>query len=120
MIRAVLRSVIHNATVTHVDQSWPVSLRIDPVILRAAGIIPLESVEVVDVGTGRRFHTWAEAADESSGVVRVHSGAHSPIAAGAIISVLCFGFPHEGQTLDHRARAVTLDANNRPLSVGEI
>lgn len=120
MIRAVLRSVIHNATVTHSDPSWPVSLRIDPVILRAAGIIPLELVQLVDVTTGHRYQTWAEAAAENSGIVQVHSPSQAPIAAGAIVTVLAFGFPHEGQTLDHRARSVTLDAQNRPVAVGEI
>ena len=120
MIRAVLRSVIHNATVTHADPSWPVSLRIDPIVLRAAAIVPAESIEIVAVASGHRFRTYAEPAEEGSGIVRVHVGGEIPIRNGSVISILCFGFPHEGQTLDHRARVVTLDANNHPVAIGEL
>ena len=38
MIRRFVRSVIHNATVTHADGPWPVSIRIDPVLLRSADL----------------------------------------------------------------------------------
>jgi aspartate 1-decarboxylase len=119
MIRAVLRSVIHNATVTHADASWPVSLRVDAVILSAASIVPREAVEVVDLASGYRFRTWAEPAEEGSGTVRVHAGSDTPIRPGNVISILCFGFPYEGQTLDHRARVVTLDQANRVTAVAE-
>ena len=120
MIRAVLRSVIHNATVTHAHPSWPVSILVDAVILRAASIVPLEAVEVVDTTTGYRFSTWAEPAEEGSAMVRVHAPANAPIRSGSVVSILCFAFPHDGQTLDHRAREVTLDAGNQVVSIGEI
>jgi aspartate 1-decarboxylase len=112
MMRALLRSIIQSATVTHVDS---VSLRLDPLLLRAAELLPLEQVEVVNVATGERFTTFVEAAAEGSGEVRVHGHAR----VGDAISILCWGFLHEGQTLVHRAKVVTVDGKNKVVSLLE-
>ncbi|HEV2719002.1 MAG TPA: aspartate 1-decarboxylase, partial [Thermoanaerobaculia bacterium] len=106
MMRALLRSVIRNATVTHADSA---SLRIDPLLLRAAEILPLERVDLVNVATGAHFTTFAEPGEEGSGEVRVHG----PARAGDVVSILCWGFLHDGQTLGHRAKVVTVDGKNR-------
>lgn len=119
MIRAFLRSAIHNATVTRAEATWPVALRVDPVLIRAAEILPLESVEVVNVASGERFRTWIEAGEESSGEVRVHAGERSPFRTGDVISILCFGFPHDGQAIHHTARLVTLGEGNTIIAIAE-
>jgi aspartate 1-decarboxylase len=119
MIRSFVRSVIHNATVTHTDPSWPTSLRVDAVLLRAAEILPLEEVEVINLATGDRFRTWAEAAGEGNGEVHVHGGLKHPVRAGDIISIVVYGLLHDGQTLAHRARVVTLDVKNEVVAITE-
>ncbi len=112
MMRSLLRSIIQNATVTHADS---VSLRLDPLLLRAAELLPLEQVEVVNVATGERFTTFVESAAEGSGEVRVHGHAR----VGDAISILCWGFLHDGQTLAHRAKVVTVDGKNKVVSLLE-
>ena len=119
MIRPFLRAVLHNLTVTQADAAWPVSIRIDPLLLRAAEILPLEQVQVVNVATGDRFTTFAEPAAEGSGEVRVHSGMRHPVRAGDTISVVSFGDLHDGQTLTHAAKIVTVDARNGLVSLTE-
>jgi aspartate 1-decarboxylase len=118
-MRSLLRSVIHNATVTAVDDAPPVSLRVDPYLMRAAELLPCEEVEVVNVATGERFRTWIEAAEEGSGEVRLHAGTRTPVRKGDRVSILAFGILHDGQTLDHRARVVVLDAANRVVEADE-
>jgi aspartate 1-decarboxylase len=112
MMRSLLRSVIRNATVTHADS---VGLRLDPLLLRAAELLPLEEVEVVNVATGAHFTTYVEAGEEGSGEVRVYG----PARAGDVISILCWGYLHDGQTLAHRAKVVTVDEGNRVVSLLE-
>ena len=112
MMRALLRSIIGNATVTHADS---VSLRVDPLLLRAAELLPLEQVEVVNVATGARVTTFVEAGEEGSGEVRVHGTAR----VGDVVSILCWGFLHDGQTLGHRAKVVTVDGQNRVIALVE-
>jgi len=110
MMRALLRSVIRNATVTHADSA---SLRIDPILMRAAELLPLEQVEIVNVATGAHFTTFVEPGQEGSGELRVHGQAR----AGDVVSILSWGFLHEGQTLAHAAKVVTVDAHNHVVSL---
>ena len=113
MIRRFVRGVIHNATVTHADPSWPVSLRIDPILLRAIEVLPLEEVEIINTSTGERFTTWAQ--EGAAGEVRVHGH----VRVGDIVSIVSHGQLHDGQTLSHRARVVTLGSANAIVSITE-
>lgn len=119
MIRRFVRGVIHNATVTSAEATWPVSVRVDPILLRALDVLPLEEVEIVNTGTGDRFTTWIAAATEGSGEVRVHSGTNHHVRRGDLISIVSHGLLHDGQTLNHRAKIVTVDSQNRVVSLAE-
>jgi len=118
-MRTLLHAVIQNAIVTSAATLWPVSLRVDAFVLHAAEILPFEEVEVVNTGTGERFRTRVEPAQSGSGEVALHAGARSPVRTGDTISILSFATFHEGQTIAHKPRIVTLDANNHVVSVGE-
>jgi aspartate 1-decarboxylase len=111
MMRRLIRGAIRNATVT---RSEGVTLRIDPILLRAADILPLEEVEVVNHETGERIVTFAEPAAEASGEIAI-----GRLRAGDAVSILSWGLMHDGQTLAHRAKIVTVDAQNRLVAVAE-
>ena len=111
----LVRAVIHNATVTQVASDWPVALRLDPVIMRAAQLLPLEEVEIVNLSTAARSRTYVQPGD--AGEVRVFAAASA--GAGDIISIIAFTQLHAGQTLDHRAKVVTLDANNNVITIAD-
>ena len=117
MIRRFVLGIIHNATVTHADASWPVALRVDPLLLRAIEVLPLEEVEIIDTATGERFTTWAQ--EGAAGEVRVHGGTSHHVRPGDVISIVSYGLLHDGQTLGHRARVVTLGAANTIVSITE-
>jgi aspartate 1-decarboxylase len=108
MIRSLVRSVIHDARVTHVGSA---ALEIDAYVLRAAEILPFEEVEIVNETTGAHLRTWVEPAAEGSGEVRMQGA-----RPGDVITIICYGMLHEGQTLDHTARVIRLDSQNRLLS----
>lgn len=109
MIRRFVRSAIRHAIVSHADRT---SLVIDPILLRAANVLPFEEVEIVHHATGERFTTFVEAGNEGSGEVRIHR-----VRAGDEISVLSWGLLHDGQTLNHWATIVTVDRDNRIVAV---
>jgi len=118
-MRTLLHAVIQNAVVTSAATLWPVALRVDAFVLRAAEILPFEEVEVINVSTGERFWTWIEPAAEGGGEVAVHAGTRSPVRTGDTVSIMAFSTFHEGQTLAHKPRLVTLGANNQVVSVSE-
>jgi len=109
MMRRLVRAAVRNATVTRAEG---VTLKIDPLILTAANILPLEEVEVVNHATGERVTTFAEAG--ASGEVCAPR-----MRAGDVVSVLSWGVMHDGQTLNHTAKLVTLDASNRVVAVSD-
>lgn len=109
MMRRLVRSAIQNATVT---RSGGLTLKLDPVLLRAANILPLEEVEVVHHATAQRFVTFAEAGAAGEVVV-------PRVRAGDVISIVSWGTMHDGQTLAHRATIVTLDGSNTVVGVAE-
>ncbi len=108
-MRRLVRAAIRNATVT---RSEGATLRLDPLILTAANILPLEEVEIVSQATGERVVTFAEAG--TAGEVCAPR-----MRAGDVVSVLSWGTMHDGQTLNHTAKIVTLDASNRVVAVSE-
>jgi len=118
-MRTLLHAVIQNAIVTSTSADGPVALRVDAFALRAAEVLPFEEVQVINVATGDRHWTWIEPAPEGSGDVSVHAGPSSPFRIGDTISILAFVTFHEGQTLSHKPRVVTLGDKNQVISVGE-
>ena len=111
-MRRLLRSAIRGATVTH---GSALTVRIDPILLRAANILALEQVEVVNHATGEHVTTFAEAAAERSGELHVPG-----MRAGDVVSVLCWGLLHDGQTLAHKATIVTAGAKNVAVEVADV
>jgi aspartate 1-decarboxylase len=111
MMRRLVRAAVHNATVTRGEGQ---AMRVDPIILRAANILPLEEVEIVNAATGASFTTFAESGDEGSGEVVV-----ARVRVGDVVSILSWGVMHDGQTLAHRAKLVTLDGSNRVAAIEE-
>lgn len=110
MMRRLVRAAIRNATITHGDA---LTFRADPIVLRAANILPLEEVEVVNHATGERVVTFAEAAGQGE--------VHTPrMRAGDVVSVVAWGLLHDGQTLNHSAKLVTLDPHNAVIAVEEL
>ena len=108
-MRRLVRAAIRNATVTHGGAE---TLRVDPIILRAANILPLEEVEVLNHVTGERVTTFAEEA----GAGEVHA---PRMRTGDTVSILSWGLMHDGQTLAHTATVVTLGAGNSVTALAQ-
>ena len=112
MMRRLVRAAVQSATVTSGEG---LTLKLDPLILRAANILPLEQVEIVHHATGERIVTFAEAADEGSGAVIAPR-----LRSGDTISIIAWGTMHDGQTLNHTAKVVTVDGKNVVLAIREV
>ena len=108
-MRRLVRAAIQNATVTRGEG---LTLRIDPIILRAANILPLEEVEIVNHATGERSVTFAE--EGASGEV-----AAPLVRAGDVVSIVSWGTMHDGQTIAHKATIVTLDEQNQVIAISQ-
>ncbi|HSP13690.1 MAG TPA: aspartate 1-decarboxylase [Thermoanaerobaculia bacterium] len=110
MIRRLVRSVIRNARVTATNDSP--SLRLDRVLMNAMEVRAFEEVEIVNEATGVRCTTWVE--EGGGGEVRIP---HMPV--GDTVTIISLGLLHDGQTLAHKARVVTVGPKNEVVSIAE-
>jgi aspartate 1-decarboxylase len=108
-VRWVLRSKIHQATVTEADVDYVGSITIDAELVELAGLWPGEKVLVVSNTTGARVETYVIAGERGSGCVRTNGAAAHLIKAGE--QVIIMGFELTKRPL--QPRILLVDAQNR-------
>lgn len=118
MLRTLLSSKIHRATVTQADLHYVGSLTIDADLMRAAGIVEGEQVQVVDITTGARLSTYAITGAAGSGVIGINGAAAHLVHPGDLVIIMTFGHFTTEELKLHRPTVVHVDADNRPIAVG--
>ncbi len=113
MLRKMLRSKIHRATVTECDPDYVGSITIDADLLRAADIRPNEGVLVLDIDNAVRFETYVIRGEPGSGVIGINGAAAKLVEPGHKVIIVCFGYLDPTEVDDHEARIVLADENNR-------
>lgn len=58
MLRTILKSKIHKATVTEANLDYEGSITIDEILMEKADLLPGEKVEVFNMNNGSRFETY--------------------------------------------------------------
>ena len=91
MLRTMLKSKIHRATVTDADLHYVGSITIDPDLLEASDILEHEQVSVVNVDNGARFETYTIAGERGSGQMKVNGAAARLVHRGDTIIVISYG-----------------------------
>ena len=89
-MRWVMRSKIHNATVTEANLAYVGSITIDSDLLEAVGLWPGERVLVVSNTTGARLETYTIAGDAGSGDICVNGAAAHQIGQGEEVIIMGF------------------------------
>ncbi|HSQ22605.1 MAG TPA: aspartate 1-decarboxylase, partial [Coriobacteriia bacterium] len=90
MIRRMLKSKIHRATLTDANVDYEGSITIDAELMAAADIIEHEAVMVWDVTNGSRFETYAITGEPGSGVMCVNGAAAHLVSVGDLVIVATF------------------------------
>ena len=113
MFVKLLKSKLHRATVTDTKLHYAGSIAIDSKLMEAVGILPYESVLVVDLNNGNRLETYVVPAEADSGEVVILGAAAQLIKTGDVVIILSFGFytPEEARKL--KPKVVVLDENNK-------
>ena len=115
MLRTMLKSKIHRATVTGSDLHYVGSITIDPDLLEAADILAHEQVHVVDVDNGARFETYTIAGERGSGTVQVNGAAARLVHCGDTIIVISYAQYDSAELRDHEPRVVHVEAGTNTI-----
>ncbi|MCQ8769505.1 aspartate 1-decarboxylase [Streptomyces telluris] len=119
MLRTMLKSKIHRATVTGADLNYIGSLTLDPVLMEQADLLPGEQVHIVDVNNGSRLETYVIEGERGSGVVCINGAAARLVAPGDIVIIIAYASVEDAEARDLKPRVVFVDGENKALSVGD-
>ncbi len=108
----MLKSKLHRATVTDAKLHYAGSILIDSVLMEAAGILPYESVLVVDLTNGNRLETYAVPAEADSGQVVILGAAAHLIKTGDLIIIFSFAYCGPEEAKELKPKLIVLDENN--------
>ncbi len=117
MQRTLLLSKIHNCTLTAANLNYVGSISIDETILNAAGILPYEQVQVVNVANGERLITYAIAAPAGSGAVELNGAAARLGMPGDRVIIMTYAQLSPQELATHSPSVVLVDSHNRLIEV---
>lgn len=109
IMRWMLRSKIHRATVTETRLDYEGSITIDEALLESTGMWPGEKVLVADVDNGNRLETYILPGKRDSGIIALNGAAAHHFRVGD--KVIIMGFELTDEPI--RAKVVLVDDNNR-------
>jgi aspartate 1-decarboxylase len=113
MMRCMLRSKIHMATVTESNLAYEGSITIDAAIMKRAGMLPYEQVMVSNLNNGERFETYVIPAPENSGEICLNGPTARKGVVGDVVIVFCYGYLEEETAVHHRPKIILLDSENK-------
>jgi len=119
MLRTMLKSKIHRATVTDCDLHYVGSITVDRLLLEAADILPHEQVAVVDIDNGARFETYTIPGEPGSGEIKLNGAAARLVARVDTIIVISYAAYTREEIDLQTPRVVHVDAHNRIVAVDE-
>ncbi|GET40850.1 aspartate 1-decarboxylase [Microseira wollei] len=117
MQRTLLAAKIHRCTLTASNLNYMGSISIDETLLDAAGILPYEQVQVVNVANGERFITYAIVAPPNSGAIELNGAAARLGMAGDRLIIMTYAQFTAEEVKNYSPTVVIVDDKNRILEV---
>ena len=118
MLRTMLKSKIHRATVTRADLHYVGSVTVDEDLMDAADLLPGEQVAIVDVTNGARLETYVLTGERGSGVIGINGAAAHLVHPGDVVILIAYGLMDRAEASAHRPRVVFVDERNRVVDKG--
>ena len=95
MLRQVIRSKIHKATVTDANLAYIGSITIDKDLIEKADLWPGEKVLVVSNTSGARLETYVIEGEEGKGCICINGAAAHLIKPGEEVIIMAFAITEE-------------------------
>ncbi|NRQ48579.1 aspartate 1-decarboxylase [Aeromicrobium stalagmiti] len=118
MIRTMMKSKIHRATVTQADLHYVGSVTVDQDLLDAANLLPGELVHIVDIDNGARLETYTIAGERGSGVIGINGAAAHLVHPGDLVILIAYAQMEDAEARAFEPSVVFVDADNKVMSLG--
>ena len=109
----LLKSKIHRAVVTQADIDYVGSVTIDTNLLREAGIMEYEKVQIVDINNGNRFETYTIAGEEGSGIICLNGAAAKCVNVGDKVIIMAYADMSTEEAATHKPTVLFVNEKNQ-------
>jgi len=113
MLRMMLKSKIHRATVTDANLEYEGSVTIDEALLKSADIWEYERVEIYNITNGSRFATYAIPGPANSGVICINGAAAHLTKPGDLVIICSYVHFEESQIQNYSPKVLLVDSHNK-------
>lgn len=112
MQRLMLKSKIHQITVTGSELYYEGSLSLDEELMKLANLYPYEKVDVYNINNGERFSTYVIPAPAGSGICRLNGAAARKGAKGDKLIIVAYALYEESELENYSPSIVYIGENN--------
>lgn len=109
----MLKAKIHRAVVKQAALDYVGSITIDEELMKAAGILEYEKVQIVDVDNGNRFETYTICGEPGSGMICLNGAAARCVSVGDKIIIMAYAGLEAEEAKDHKPTVVFVDEQNK-------
>ena len=117
MLYNMFHGKIHRATVTEANLEYMGSVTIDSTLMKLAGILPGERVQIVDNNNGARLETYVIEGEPDSGVICLNGAAARKVTVGDKVIIIAYAMMTAEEAQACVPKVVMVDDDNRPLKV---
>ena len=113
MIRVLMKSKIHGATVTEANLRYTGSITIDKNLLRASDIRTFERVQIVNLNNGSRVETYVLEGPAGSGTICMNGAAARWAEIGDKVIIISYALLTAKEMRRHQPKVVFVNEKNR-------
>jgi aspartate 1-decarboxylase len=118
VMRIMMKSKIHRATVTQADLHYVGSVTLDAALMEAADLLEGEQVAIVDITNGARIETYVIPGPRGSGVIGINGAAAHLVHPGDLIIIMSYAVVTDAEARVMKPHVVHVDDKNRVVKIG--
>ncbi len=115
MLRNMMKSKIHRATVTDADLNYEGSITIDKNLIEMADLMFNEKVEIYNCNNGARFSTYVIPGGE--GEICLNGAAARHVHRGDIVIIVSYAMMNQEEAESFQQKVILVDEKNRPKNL---
>jgi len=118
VMRIMMKSKIHRATVTQADLDYVGSVTLDAALMEAADLLEGEQVAIVDITNGARIETYVIPGERGSGVIGINGAAAHLVHPGDLVIIMSYVVLDDAEARALKPLVVHVDEKNRIVKLG--
>ncbi len=118
MMRIMMKSKIHRATVTQADLHYVGSVTMDADLMDAADLLEGEQVAIVDITNGARLETYVIPGPRGTGVIGINGAAAHLVHPDDLVIIMSYAMFDDAFARTLVPTVIHVDETNRVVKIG--